>query len=324
MEITKWEYTDLINIIGTKINFSEDGSISNEEWNRLTKSVQAYSDKRYETARYFFVNKEGQIVRHYMASCQFPSESIYKLSDNDLYSLRQYATDNDCRIVFMHNHPSGLVAPSEADIVTTKKLENFFIDIDGNKRFLGHIIADHGNFGLYVPNEEKKWYALINDKFKDINKINDVYVIQNSKYKIRIQNEKDLILLKDKAKELDSGNSWNKDKWIPCFFATYDGIIKSFEHININAFDDENFLKTNLKNIGRENNSDFIYFLPNTREQFLKCEAFAQKSGMVQNVYYEFPDGTHELSAYSNGKIFNSITQEDIKIEDSDKLLTKE
>ena len=315
---------DLLDIIGTKINFSEDGCISNEEWNKLSKSVQAYSDKRYETARYFFVNKEGQIVRHVSVSSGQPSATSIKPSEDFLYRMRQYATENDCRIVFMHNHPSGYVAPSEADISLTNILENYFVDVDGNRRFLGHIIADHGNFGLYVPNEDKKWNAIINDKIEDVSKINDVYVIQNSDYKIRVQNEDDLMLLKNKAKEIDSGTTWNKDKWVPCFFATQSGVIKSFEHINIQSFEDAAVLKNQLRDIGRENNSDFIYFVPHTREQFFLCEAFAQETNMVQNVYYEFPDGSHEVSGFSGGKLFNSMTVDDIKVQDSDRLIDRE
>ena len=80
-----------------------------------------------------------------------------------------------------------------------------------------------------------------------------------------------------------------------------------------------------MKNIGRENNSDFLYFIPNTREQFILCEAFAQKSGMVQNIYFEYPDGrTHELSSYSNGRLFRTTSNDEIIVEDSDEILNKE
>ena len=51
--------------------------------------------------------------------------TIIKPDDAFLLSLRNYAQENDCKVIFAHNHPSGYVEPSEADISLTQELENF-------------------------------------------------------------------------------------------------------------------------------------------------------------------------------------------------------
>lgn len=66
----------------------------------------------------------------------------------------------------------------------------------------------------------------------------EVFKLQPSEFGIRIRTDSDLILLKEKAMELDAGNTWNKDLWIPCFYATINGVPKSLEYIYVHSFSD--------------------------------------------------------------------------------------
>ena len=115
----------LTEIIGTTIALEATGEMSETGWKDLAKEIQKYSDKNFETARYLFLDKNNQIVRHVSVSSGQPSSTIIKPDDAFLLSLRNYAQENDCKVIFAHNHPSGYVEPSEADISLTQELENF-------------------------------------------------------------------------------------------------------------------------------------------------------------------------------------------------------
>ena len=306
----------LTEIIGTTIDLEATGEMSETGWKDLAKEIQKYSDKNFETARYLFLDKNNQIVRHVSVSSGQPSSTIIKPDDAFLLSLRNYAQENDCKVIFAHNHPSGYVEPSEADISLTQELENFFKENNGKNRFVGHIILDHGSFALYSPNKDKKWVSLIDNVFSSIEKMKENKPVQESEYGI-IKTDSDLLLLRDKAREIDAGTQWNTEKWIPCFFATQNGVVKTLEHILVDTFHKETVLKDKIKKIGKNNNSDLLYLFPHTKQQFYLCEQFAQKSGMVQDVMYVAKDDTFEVSQYSNGRIFNALSFEDLEIKDT-------
>ena len=314
----------MADVIGTKIDFSPDGAVSEDGWKKLSVAVQPYSDKRYETARYFFVNKDGQVVRHVAVSARQPSATNIKPSEKFLLALRTYASQNDCRIVFMHNHPSGYVRPSEADISLTEKLESYFVDIEGARRFLGHIISGYGSFGIYEPYKDGGWKSLVDGRFGDISRIDETFKFQEGEFNLRARTDSDLIDLKMKADELDSVGAWDKERWVPCCFATQNGIVRKFDHISVLDFSNPGFLAETLKSTGRENNSDLVYLLPNSRKQFLMCEGFAQKTRMVEDNFYINPDDTMEHSGYGGGRIFGMTRLDEILVQDTDQILSRE
>jgi len=314
----------MADVIGTKIDFSPDGAVSEDGWKKLSVAVQPYSDKRYETARYFFVNKDGQVIRHVAVSARQPSATNIKPSEKFLLALRTYASQNDCRIVFMHNHPSGYVRPSEADISLTEKLESYFVDIEGDRRFLGHIISGYGSFGIYEPYKDGGWKSLVDGRFGDISRIDETFEFQEGEFNLRVRTDSDLIDLKMKADELDSVGAWDKERWVPCCFATQNGIVRKFDHISVLDFSNPGFLAETLKSTGRENNSDLVYLLPNSRKQFLMCEGFVQKTRMVEDNFYINPDDTMEHSGYGGGRIFGMTRLDEILVQDTDQILSRE
>lgn len=309
-----YQEEDVTKIINKSLEM-KDGKLTEKGWSDISKTLQAYSDKRFETARYLFV-QNGKIIRHVAISVQNPNATISKPDENVTYleKLKTFAQNTNSSVVFVHNHPSGYVEPSLADQDTTQYLHNFF----GNL-FAGHIILDHGKFGIYEP-KNQKWQALIDNKIYEMEEGKTHFSIHGSQIGIKqITNEKDLAILANYAKKIDNQANWNRDDWIPAFYSTHHGIVQSLEYIQNDDLKVENYqgLTNQIKAVGRDVGCNYIYLVPNTLEQKMLCEAFAQKTRIVQDIYFEKEDGTYELSNYSGGDIFSSITKEEIKMDDS-------
>lgn len=312
----------LIEVIGKHFETDKGGKFTLESFKDIAKTMSIYSDKHYETARYLFV-KDGQIMRHIAVSSQTPSSTIIKPDDDFLYQIKSYAESTDSKIVFIHNHPSGYVEPSEADINLTSYMQNFFQDDKGNNLFEGHIILDHGSYGLYTA-QSREWNALINDKLEPLSKISENYKITLSEIGMRANTERNnsisaqsLKQLSDYAKKCDCGNIWNTKDWIPAFMMTGNGVVTSLEYINTIEFNNQTTLSAKLKSLGRACGSENIIFFPQHYEQFIICEWFAQLTGKVRDIYFENPDGTYETSQFRNGNIFNDLTKDEIKVQDT-------
>ena len=309
-----YQEEDVTKIINKSLEM-KDGKLTEKGWSDISKTLQAYSDKRFETARYLFV-QNGKIIRHVAISVQNPNATISKPDENVTYleKLKTFAQNTNSSVVFVHNHPSGYVEPSLADQDTTQYLHNFFGD-----SFAGHIILDHGKFGIYEP-KNQKWQALIDNKIYEMEEGKTHFSIHGSQIGIKqITNEKDLSILANYAKKIDNQANWNRDDWIPAFYSTHHGIVQSLEYIQNDDLKVENYqgLTNQIKYVGRDVGCNYIYLVPKTLEQKMLCEAFAQKTRIVQDIYFEKEDGTYELSNYSGGDIFSSLTKDEIKMDDS-------
>lgn len=110
--------TEHINIIGTKVNSLLD----------IAKIAQVWRDPRWETFRTIFV-KDGNVVNYVGSTCRLPFSVRAFIAASDLSGIRKYLdsvikhTGADS-IYFVHNHPSGVPTPSNADINVTKNLYN--------------------------------------------------------------------------------------------------------------------------------------------------------------------------------------------------------
>lgn len=311
-----------IEVIGKHFETDAEGKFTLESFKEIARTMEIYSDKHYETARYLFV-KDGQIMRHIAVSSQTPASTIIKPDDNFLFQLKRYAENTGSKIVFLHNHPSGYVEPSEADIKLTAYMQNFFKESSGEDLFAGHIILDHGTYGLYTA-ESKNWNALINDKLEPLSKLAENYKVQLTEYGMKTVSDsknnisgQSLKQLSEYAKKCDGGNVWNTKNWIPAFVMTGNGVVTSLEYINNLELTNTESLSAKLKSIGRSYGSENIVFFPHHPEQFLACERYAQLSGKVKDIYFEKPDGTYETSQFHNGNIFNDLTKDEIKVQDT-------
>lgn len=320
----KQNKTDKLEIIGKQFDTDEKGNPTFKGISALAEAMEIYSDKQYETARYLFV-KNGTVIRHVTVSSQIPSSTIIEPDENFLYKIKKYADDTNSQIVLLHNHPSGYVEPSEADKKLTEYINNFLTNKDGSSRFSGHIILDHGNYGLYSP-DIRKWNGLINGNLLPLDEIKNHYEIELTDFARRIDfNPEDgsidsqkLKELSDYAKQCDSGNLWNTKDWIPGFFLSVNGVLTTLEQFNTAEFSNPAVLENKLKEIGRNFGSENIVLFPQNKDQFLICEGFAQKTGTIKDIYFENEDGTYKTSAFRNGKIFHRHLIDDIRIEDTE------
>ena len=314
--------SDILDIIGKQFETDSSGKPTLNGMKQLSKAMEIYSDKHYETARYLFI-KDGVITRHIAVTSQTPASTIIKPDERFLYQLKNYAEETGSKIVFLHNHPSGYVVPSEADINLTEYLTNFFEEQNGENSFSGHIILDHGTYGLY-ESENRSWNALINDEIKPLSEVKKNYKIQLTEHKKKADFNRDYTITERSLKELseyakacDNGEVWNKKDWIPAFLLTGNGIVTSLEYINTLELQNEDSLSEKLKFLGRKYGSESIIMLPSDKQQFLMCERYAQDTGKVKDVFLQNSDGTFEVSDYRNGNIFNDLRVDEIKLEDT-------
>ena len=314
--------SDILDIIGKQFETDSSGKPTLNGMKQLSKAMEIYSDKHYETARYIFI-KDGVITRHIAVSSQTPSSTIIKPDEGFLYQLKNYAEETGSKIVFLHNHPSEYVKPSEADVNLTEYLTNFFEEQNGEKFFSGHIILDHGTYGLY-ESENRSWNALINDEIKPLSEVEKNYKIELTEHKKKADFNRDYTITERSLKELseyakacDNGEVWNKKDWIPAFLLTGNGIVTSLEYINTLELQNEDSLSEKLKFLGRKYGSESIIMLPSDMQQFLMCERYAQDTGKVKDVFLQNSDGTFEVSDYRNGNIFNDLRVDEIKLEDT-------
>lgn len=317
-----------LDIIGKQFEIDSTGKPTSEGIKQLSKAMEIYSDKHYETARYLFV-KDGVIIRHKTVTAQIPASTIIKPDEKFLYDLKSYAEETGSKIVFLHNHPSGYVEPSEADIELTDYLTNFFEESNNSNLFCGHIILDHGTYGLY-DSKDRSWKALINDEIKPISEISNNYKIQLTEHKKKASfnddytiSEQSLKELSEYAKSCDSGEVWNTKDWIPSFLLTGNGIVTSLEYINTLEFNNEDVLSEKLKFLGRKYGSENIIMLPADKQQFLICERYAQDSGKIKDVFLDNKDGSLEVSEFRNGNIFNDLRKDEIIVTDTNDIIEK-
>jgi len=114
----------------------------------LAELCQILRDPRFETFR-VVLTKGDEIVSVRSVSSRLPdtaavttrgrgtAQTIWEIQDR----MRRTGADG---YYLMHNHPSGVVEASEADLFTT----GVFINRLGREGYKGHIILDHTEFGL--------------------------------------------------------------------------------------------------------------------------------------------------------------------------------
>lgn len=226
----------VFDIQGQTVITDDKGHLTDTGFKQLAAAMDIYRDKRFESARYVFIDKDG-IIKDQMALSTFmPNHSISKL-DETFKQVLTHAQKTDTRIAFVHNHPSGNIEASYDDIAFTEELENY-LNENEQDRFLGHVILDHNTFNCYSP--EKSWNNMI---FENAGK--DRYEKDNipefAKSKIDGAEK-----LREIAKSINSTNEYNKD-WIPVIFARENATISGVEY-----FDKDFFLMNNSKMIQTE------------------------------------------------------------------------
>jgi hypothetical protein len=223
-------------IIGKKVELNKKHVPTKRGWKTLYKLLEDYRNKRYETFRYLFVNASGEIVDHVALTNRVPNR--VKTSPDDVKTkdffdrIIKRVINNNFKIIVVHNHPSGFVVPSEEDKDVTREFQKGF-----KEYFAGHVILDHGTFGLYIPGKE---WEIIERKNIDA----DPLIKDNAKpvFSHAINGE----LTQKKAEtlrcalQIDDGDQWNSRDWVPVVFTTGWGTIHGIHYYNIQEFTGEN------------------------------------------------------------------------------------
>jgi hypothetical protein len=128
----------VFNFVGQKITSPLD----------LASLAQVYRNPSFETLRYFFV-KDGVIVgqtgvssRLPSVSYAFPGASGYAEESGLPWLKDQMAAVDADGYWLLHNHPSGNVSESHADISLTQRISE---EVPG---FKGHVIINHNKYGI--------------------------------------------------------------------------------------------------------------------------------------------------------------------------------
>jgi proteasome lid subunit RPN8/RPN11 len=141
--------------------------------------------------------------------------------------VKEQAALNSCKIILIHNHPSGETEPSNEDIEITKSFETAF-----GRLFAGHVILDHGTFGLCLPGRNFETVTLPS-------KSDDPLVKPDAKAYVgiplsRLTDEK-ISILKN-ALQVDGIHSWNDTDWVPVVFANGAGVTQALHYYGTAEF----------------------------------------------------------------------------------------
>lgn len=235
-----FEEKGVFDVIGTQLDITTYGKLTKEGWKSLHAAMSIYRNKNFETFRYLFIDKYGNLQDQCAVSCRMPNTSVNGPNETFLYNLITYAEQKDYYIAICHNHPSGNPTPSNEDINLTDSINKGLTRTDGLNRFLGHIILDHDTFTVAVPTRERGpvWHEWdqtqeLPDYEKDID------------FELFGANLNSYYHLVDVAKKINDTESWN-DEYIPVLFS--DGKLKSIQYFSYEVFLNEpELIKDTLK-----------------------------------------------------------------------------
>ena len=210
----------LFDVVGTKIDIEEVPSgepmISSTGWKQLQAAMNIYREKRFESFRYVFIDRDNGEIRDQMAiTCHMPNlckASFDTSSEGTINKLIERAEQTNTLIVAVHNHPSGNTEPSYEDNCTTLKLDEELKTSDGKSLFAGHIILDHDTFSTWEPHRVNGWIQsdILEQKGKHDELLKDNFAFTG----LSADNTSGLLSIADKINDV---NNWNDD-FIPVVF----------------------------------------------------------------------------------------------------------
>ena len=233
--IKDFKESGVCEILDRKISV-ENRELTGQSYSQLNKILEIYRSKKFETARYVLIDRyDGRIREQVALSCNMPNSTCFDVEDNVISSnVLNMAKEMNCKVVAVHNHPSGNISPSIEDKETTLELENLFGDYFG-----GHMILDHDTFSLYTKSAGWNFFA-------DIGVSRDNLV---KDYPEEWMDDFSLTGTKDVLKagiEINSSNNWN-DKMIPVIFTDANSKIKGLRYYSSEILFDDSI--ENIKNL---------------------------------------------------------------------------
>lgn len=124
-------------LVGRRVDSAED----------LATLAQVYRDPRFETFRLIFVNDAGRVVSQLGLTSRLPTSAQAIIGDDtDAYlaEVSKIAKQRGAtRYWMLHNHPSGLATPSNADLQLTRTFSQRMPGLTNN----GHVVIDTNEYG---------------------------------------------------------------------------------------------------------------------------------------------------------------------------------
>jgi hypothetical protein len=271
-------------VLFKKIELNKNHAPTRQGWKTLNNFLSVYRSKQYETLRYLLLNKRGEIVDHVAITNHMPDRVMISPHFMSLKAyfikLAQYTFEKDCKIIVAHNHPSGIIAPSEKDMKYTAFLQLIFRD-----RFAGHLILDHGFFGLFLPNKGWETVSLKSIKKDPLLKPNR-NVLFDSDWKGGLSLAKAALLRC--ALGIDNGNEWNSNDWVAVTFTAGYGDIKALHYYHTSEFHGKKAAKLIFKktvDIAMRSGATWAFAFTEQDSMLEPIMNIAEKTGVFSDFY---------------------------------------
>jgi hypothetical protein len=274
---------NLYSVIGNRIELNKEQYPTRRGWKTLNNLLSIYRDKRFETVRYLLVDRWG-IIRGHAAITSYSTNRCKIVPDDFsgkdfIDQVKKQAEYNSCKIVLIHNHPSGQVDPSSEDIEITKSFEKTFGGL-----FAGHVILDHGAFGLCLPGKDFEIITLPAQRA-------DPLVKPDGKAYLgvplnQLTDEKVSILRN--ALRLDGIHSWNDTDWVPVVFANNAGVSQAVHYYGADEFTRANARKHIVDKtvmIGRQCGAVWAFPVTDNQEMLEPISRIVRKTSIFRDFY---------------------------------------
>ncbi len=283
------------------------------EWEEVTNILRIYDNPRFETARYLIVHR-GKIAEHIAVSSQIPASTNVYPHTWMLNRLRKQVEETDSSILFSHNHPSGIILPSQNDTEVTKYLAQYFIDSGGRSRFLGHLIT--GTRGASFTNSDGKiWSGLYKGKIIPLEKFPHVPSNMES---LNILGDFGIAKLQSYVEEICKKSGIDTNKNIFACYADTVGFITGVKSIPQSLFwKNQNTITEDINISSKSAGAASVYFVicKNDRELFAQIENYAQNTKKIAGAV--MPPNITLSQRFCSERIFHEHETVPLKIEDS-------
>jgi hypothetical protein len=273
-----------LTVLNKRIELNKKHCPTKRGWKSLYQYVSAYRSKRYELFRYLLIDTNGTIVDHVALTNYLPNRVKVHPDDKPgeqyFKELAEYAVQNDYKIIMVHNHPSGNVEPSDEDKAVTKYCQKRF-----TRHFAGHLILDHGSFGLYIPGKE--WETIYRKTAAD-----DPLVKQNREaifnYELNGRLSAEQIHIMRCALKIDDGGQWNSRDWVAVAFTSGWGYINALHYYHTSEFHARkaaDFLLKKTADIARRSGAVWAFAVTDNDAMLEPLKKITKKTGIFRDFY---------------------------------------
>lgn len=254
----------------------------------LAIAAEVFSDPRFETFRYFFLDQDNKVVLNTGVSSMIPNASSVG-AGRDANEVNMWVKDlcdkakraGAVKCYLLHNHPSGDPTPSNADFQTTHnlklKLSEYGLDLGK------HIVIDHNKFVVFDVDTDRQLVNQYVEEVSSLSKYDSTDQIKSvkdvPKYQMYIDSQDTAVVVYSNAKGWVTGV-----QQMP--LSTFSDLDKSRKLIKLNCINfgapqaivvarDIESVRNNLSNLYKDG-----YLLD---VQTVGGESYANKFGGIQN-----------------------------------------